>query len=281
MGIILIITIFFSVVLLTVSMFEILNKSAEEYQKKYLSKASNDFETMFIYITPSQLFFLNIALTGFIFVLSFMIFEGWTFRIIFSAVGFWFPSFLMKKFKAKRLEKFNRQLVDSLVQMANAFKAGLSFPQAMENIAQESEAPLALEFELALKEMKLGVPVEEALISMAKRVQSEDLDLTVISTNIARQMGGNMSEMYDTISTTIRERFRLEGKIRSLTSQGKLQGIIVALLPLGLGIVLAQMRPDLMEPFLDSWFGTILIVAIMIMEVLGGFVIKKIITIDV
>ncbi len=277
----LVIAIFSSVVLLTVSMFEILNKSAEEYQKKYLSKASNDFETMFIYITPGQLFFLNIALTGFIFILSFMIFEGWTFRIIFSGVGFWLPSYIMKKFKAKRLEKFNRQLVDSLVQMANAFKAGLSFPQAMENIAQESEAPLALEFELALKEMKLGVPVEEALLGMAKRVQSEDLDLTVISTNIARQMGGNMSEMYDTISTTIRERFRLEGKIKALTSQGKLQGIIVAILPLALGLVLAQMRPDLMEPFLDSWFGTILIVAILIMEVLGGFVIKKIITIDV
>lgn len=278
---ILIFATFFAVILLTKSIFDILDKSSEEYKKKYVSQAVDDFESMFIYISPNQLFFLNIAITAIILILAIMMFDTWTFRILVAFVGFFVPGKIIKIIKRKRLEKFNRQLVDALIQMANAFKAGLSFPQAMQNISEEGVPPLSLEFELALKEIKLGVSIEEALVNMAKRVHSEDLDLVVISTNIARQMGGNMSEMYDTISTTIRERFRLQGKIASLVSQGKLQGFVVGAMPIILGLVLSKMRPDLMEPMMESWFGVFLVIGIAILEFLGALVIRKIISIDV
>lgn len=279
--IILIFATFFAVILLTKSVFDILDKSSEEYKKKYVSQAVDDFESMFIYITPNQLFFLNIAITAIILLLAIMTFDTWTFRIITAIIGFFIPGQIIKIIKKKRLEKFNKQLVDALIQMANAFKAGLSFSQAMQNISEEGVPPLSLEFELALKEIKLGVPIEESLVNMAKRVHSEDLDLVVISTNIARQMGGNMSEMYDTISVTIRERFRLQGKIASLVSQGKLQGFVVGAMPLLLGMVLNKMRPDLMEPMMESWFGVILVVLIVILEFFGALIIRKIISIDV
>jgi len=120
-----------------------------------------------------------------------------------------------------------------------------------------------------VKEVKLGVPLEEALINMGRRVGSDDLELVVVATNIARQLGGNMAEMFETISNVIRERFRLEGKIDALTSQGKLQGWVVAAMPAILGMVLNYMRPDLMEPMMDHWFGYILVTIIAIMEVLG------------
>jgi len=278
---ILIFATFFAVILLTKSVFDILDKSSEEYKKKYVSQAVDDFESMFIYITPNQLFFLNIAITALVLVLAMMMFDTWTFRIITAIIGFFIPGKIIKIIKQKRLEKFNRQLVDALIQMANAFKAGLSFPQAMQNIAEEGIPPLSLEFDLALKEIKLGVAIEEALINMTKRVHSEDLDLVVISTNIARQMGGNMSEMYDTISVTIRERFRLQGKIDSLVSQGKLQGFVVGAMPLLLGVVLNKMRPDLMQPMMESWFGVFLVIGIVILEFLGALIIRKIISIDV
>ena len=129
--------------------------------------------------------------------------------------------------------------------------------------------------------MKLGVPLEEALINMAKRVGSDDLELVVVSTNIARQLGGNMAEMFETISTVIRERFRLEGKIDALTSQGKLQGWIVASMPAVLGMVLNSMRPDLMEPMMDHLFGYILVTVIAIMEMLGILIIRRIVNIDI
>lgn len=272
---------FASVFLLFLSTFDILRKGSDEYQKRYVTKANLDLENAFIYMTPNQLFVLNIAITAMFFVAAFLMFETWTFRFVFAIVGFFVPGMLVKRYKKKRLNKFNTQLVDSLVQMSNAFKAGLSFPQAMASIAEEAPNPLKQEFDVTVRELKLGVQLEEALINMAKRVGSEDLDLTVVSTNIARQMGGNMSEMYDTISQTIRERFRLEGKIDALTSQGKMQGIVVGLLPLGLGFVLSKMRPDLMDPMMESWFGIILVLAVVLLEVLGGLIIKKIVSIDV
>jgi tight adherence protein B len=115
---------------------------------------------------------------------------------------------------------------------------------------------------------------------MARRVGSDDLELVVVSTNIARQLGGNMAEMFETIAATVRERFRLEGKIDALTSQGKLQGLIVSAMPIVLGIVLNYMRPDLMEPMLEDVFGYILIAMIFIMEALGYFFIQRIVNIE-
>jgi tight adherence protein B len=188
---------------------------------------------------------------------------------------------LIRFYRRRRIRKFNVQLVDALQAMANAFKAGLTFPQAIEHISREAMSPLGQEFGLFVKEVKLGVPLEEALINMGKRVGSEDLDLVVVSTNIARQLGGNMAEMFETISATIRERFRLEGKIDAITSQGRMQGWIVSALPIALGVALNYMRPDLMEPMLDHWFGMVLIAAIALMEFLGILIIRKIVAIDV
>src|SRR5262249_29248151 len=161
---------------------------------------------------------------------------------------------------------FNAQLTDALQQMSNALRAGLTFQQAMDQVGRESSAPLRQEFGLFTKEVKLGVPVEEALVNMAARVGSEDLELVATSTNIARQLGGNMAEMFETIAATIRERFRLEGKINALTSQGKLQGWIVSLMPLAIGLVLNARNPELMEPMFDTAFGYIVVSGIIALE---------------
>jgi len=276
-----IVALFFSVIFLTIAVTNILESGAEEYKKKYVNDATADFESMFIFISPNQLFVLNIAITAGVMLLGLWFFDKWTYRIVVAVMAFFAPGYFIKRMKKKRLALFNRQLVDALVQMANAFKAGLSFPQALESIAVESIPPLSLEFNLAIKELKLGVSVDDALVNMSNRVGSEDLELVVVSTNIARKMGGNMAEMYDIISATIRERFRLEGKIAALVAQGKMQGWVVGLMPFVLFLILGKMRPDLMEPMMDSWFGVIAVIIIMILETLGGLMIKKIVNIDV
>jgi tight adherence protein B len=112
-------------------------------------------------------------------------------------------------------------------------------------------------------------------------VGSDDLDLVAVSTAISRKLGGNMAEMYETLSGTIRERFRLEGKIEALTAQGKLQGWVVGAMPLILGVVLNYMRPDLMEPMLDHWFGWMLVTVIILMEIMGMLIIRRIVNIDI
>jgi tight adherence protein B len=266
---------FFSLVIFTV-----LSKAYEQYQERYVVKSMNDLSDMFLFIDARQLLVLNIASMCLLGILSYIIFNP-LMCVAATIFGFFLPIILVKHYRQRRIKKFNVQLVDALQAMANAFKAGLTFPQAIEHVAREAQAPLAQEFGLIVKEVKLGVPLEEALVNMGRRVGSDDLELVVVATNIARQLGGNMAEMFETISNVIRERFRLEGKIDALTSQGKLQGWVVAAMPAILGMVLNYMRPDLMGPMMDHWFGYVLVTLVAIMEVMGVLIIRRIVNIDI
>lgn len=278
-GIILLLTtgsvFFFSLVIFTV-----LAKAYEQYQERYVAKSMNDMSDMFLFIDPRQMLVLNVASMCLLGIFSYIIFNP-ILCVGATIFGFFLPMLMVKHYRKRRIKKFNVQLVDALQAMANAFKAGLTFPQAIEHVSKEAQPPLSQEFGLFVKEVKLGVPLEEALVNMARRVGSDDLELVVVSTNIARQLGGNMAEMFETISTVIRERFRLEGKIDALTSQGKLQGWIVAAMPAVLGMVLNAMRPDLMEPMMNHLFGYVLVTLIAIMEVLGILIIRRIVNIDI
>jgi len=237
-----------SVFFLSLVIFGVLSKAYEQYQERYVVKSMNDLSDMFLFIDPRQMLVLNVASMALLGILAYVLANP-VMCVGLTIFGFFLPMILVKYYRRRRIKKFNVQLVDALQAMANAFKAGLTFPQAIEHVAREGMPPLSQEFGLFVKEVKLGVPLEEALVNMAKRVGSDDLELVVVSTNIARQLGGNMAEMFETISMTIRERFRLEGKIDALTSQGKMQGWIVASMPLLLGLVLNQMRPDLMTRY--------------------------------
>ncbi|RKH34161.1 type II secretion system F family protein [Corallococcus sicarius] len=266
---------FFSLVI-----FSVLSKAYEQYQERYVAKSMNDLSDMFLFIDARQMLILNIACMCLLGILSYIVFNP-ILAVLATIFGFFLPMLLVKHYRKRRIKKFNVQLVDALQAMANAFKAGLTFPQAIEHVAREAMPPLSQEFGLFVKEVKLGVPLEEALVNMGRRVGSDDLELVVVSTNIARQLGGNMAEMFETISMVIRERFRLEGKIDALTSQGKLQGWIVAAMPLVLGMVLNYMRPDLMEPMLNHFFGYVLVTIIAIMEIMGILIIRRIVNIDI
>ena len=266
---------FFSLVI-----FGVLSKAYEQYQERYVVKSMNDLSDMFLFIDPRQMLALNVASMCFLGLFGYFVVNPLV-AVGLTIFGFFLPMMTVKHYRVRRIKKFNTQLVDALQAMSNALKAGLTFQQAMEQISKDAPVPLSQEFGLFVKELKLGVQPDEALLNMAKRVGSDDLDLVAVSTNIARQLGGNMAEMYETLSTTIRERFRLEGKIDALTAQGKLQGWVVSAMPLILGIVLNYMRPDLMQPMLDHIFGYILVAVIMVMEVMGVLIIRRITNIDI
>src|SRR5438105_8461447 len=223
----------------------VLQRAFEQYKERYVVKSMNDLSDMFLFVEPGQILLLNISALVVMAGLGFII-GGAFFSALLGVAGFFLPLGAIRYYRARRINRFNTQLVEALQQMANALRAGLTFTQALDQVGRESNAPLRQEFGLFTKEVKLGVPVEEALVNMANRVGSEDLELVATSTNIARQLGGNMAEMFETIAATIRERFRLEGKIQALTSQGKLQGLIVASLPLSIGLFFNWYRPDLM-----------------------------------
>jgi tight adherence protein B len=265
---------------LTLAVLGVLSRAWARYQERYLVRSINDLGDMFLFVEPGQIVLLNIAamilLAAFGYWLGGPLLAG-----LAGAAGFFSPLGAVKVYRARRLQRFNLQLTDALQQMANALRAGLTFAQAVEQVGKEAAPPLRQEFGLYVKEVKLGVPIDEALVNMAARVGSEDLELVATSSNIARGLGGNMAEMFETIAATIRERFRLEGKIASLTSQGKMQGLIVSALPLVIGLFLGWYRPDLMEPMFERSFGYILVSAVVLLETIGFLFIRRIVSIDV
>ena len=277
---IIILCVFGSVFFITLVVLSVASRGLEEYEDRYLTRGSRDLTEMFYFVNARQLLILTLAIAALFGLLGYLIFN-WFVGLGLGVAGFVIPFYGIKKLRERRIRNFERQLVDSLVQMSAAFRAGLTLAQATESISQEMPPPISQEFGLFVKEIKLGVLQEEALQNMADRVGSDDLQLVVTATNISKQLGGNMAEMYDIISATIRERFRLEGRIRALTAQGQMQGWIVGSMPLILGMVLNWMRPDLMEPMLKSTFGYCLIALVIVMEAVGIWMIRRIVTIDV
>ena len=272
--------IFIAVGLLTIIVFSIIGKGLDEYEKRYLSRSTATLGEMFIFVDTRQLILPTIGaaiLFGFLFTVIF----HWLVGIATMAGTLALPRLLIDRFRKKRIRQFDQQLVDALSQMSSAFRAGLTFPQAAENVADEIPAPLGDEFKLLTREIKLGVSQEDALVSLSERVRSESLQLVVTATNICRQLGGNMAEIFDVISNTVRERFQIEGRVAALTSMGRIQARVVGFMPIVLGIVFYFMRPDLMEPMLAAAFGKGLLIMIVIMEFVGFFIIRRIMDIDV
>jgi len=260
--------------------FRVLSSGYQQYRQRYLAKSLQELDGMFLFLEPKQLLLLNLSAMVLLGVAALLIFNPLA-AILGIALGFFLPRLLVRHSRKRRVRKFNVQLVDALQSLANAFRAGLTFPQAVDQLAREMPAPLSQEFGLLIKEVKLGVSIEDALVNLSARVGSEDLDLVVVATNIARQLGGNMAEIFETLSATARERFRLEGKIDAITSQGRLQGWMVSAMPLLLGLVLNYMRPDLIQPMLQHLFGYVLVGIVLVMEGLGFLLIRRIVNVDV
>ena len=182
---------------------------------------------------------------------------------------------------ARYVRKFDEQLTDALGTMSNALRAGFSIAQAFESVAEADLHPISDEFALLLQQMRVGMSFDDALASMEKRVPSDDLSLVVTAIDIARKTGGNLTEIFDSISNTIRGRMRVERKVRTLTAQGRLQGFVVSLMPVILCVIMTIMKPNLMIPFLTSLNGIICLLVASVMVFLGWLIIRKIVTIKV
>ena len=181
----------------------------------------------------------------------------------------------------RRRDKFNEQLPEALATMSNALRAGFSISQAFDSVVAQGEKPMCEEFAILQQQLKIGMSFEDALESMSGRVGSDDLTLVTTASLISRRTGGNVTEIFDKISETIRGRMRIERKVKTMTAQGRMQGIIVSVMPLFLGIVMTIMKPKLMLPFLCSLQGVASIVAVIALITVGWLIIRKIIKIDV
>ena len=182
---------------------------------------------------------------------------------------------------AKRRERFNTQLPEALATMSNALRAGFSISQAFDSVVDQGEKPMCEEFAILQQQLRIGMSFESALQSMSERVGSDDLTLVTTALLISRKTGGNVTEIFDKISETIRGRMKIERKVKTLTAQGRMQGILVSLMPLILGVAMVMLKPEMMIPFLCSFTGVVSVLVVIALIVLGWFFIRKITKIDV
>lgn len=196
-------------------------------------------------------------------------------------VGFKIPDLFLESAKSKRGKKLNAQLPEALTIISNGLRAGYSFTQAMGVAARELDNPISEEFSKVLRDNSLGKPIEEALTDMAKRAEDEDIDMFVTALIIQRQVGGNLAEVLDTISETIRERVKLKGEIKTLTSEGKLSAVVITVLPIAIAIVIALINPEYIRTLVTTTIGLVMVAAAVIMEIVGIYLLRKIVDIDI
>ncbi len=203
--------------------------------------------------------------------------------LIGAVLGYLLPGLYVRQQQARRLNRFNDQLSDMLNLMVNGLRAGYSTLQAMEAVSKELPAPICDEFRRVVQEMQIGISMDTALQNLLRRIPSDDLDFVVTAINVQREVGGNLSEILDTISFTIRERVKIKGEIRVITSQVRASGTILALIPVFLTVVLWFLNPKYLMSFTEAgpMCAVITAVAVVVLIGLGYFIMMRIAAIEV
>ena len=203
--------------------------------------------------------------------------------LIGAVVGYLLPGMYVRQQQSRRLTRFNDQLSDMLNLMVNGLRAGYSTMQAMEAVSKELPSPISDEFRRVVQEMQIGIPMDAALANLLRRIPSDDLDFVVTAINVQREVGGNLSEILDTISFTIRERVKIKGEVRVITSQVRASGTILALIPVFLTVVLWFLNPKYLMSFMDAGpLCAALAAGVVVLLIgLGYFIMMRIATIEV
>jgi len=201
--------------------------------------------------------------------------------LVVGSITAFVPYWWVKGKKNKRMNQFSEELPDALDLMTSALRAGLSFPAALQLVAQESPEPLAQEFAVTFDEQNLGLDVKEALVNLTERVDSLDLKFFVTAVIIQRETGGNLAEIMESIARIIRERFKILGDVKARTAHGRLTGMILSVMPLALGVVFTMIAPNYMLTFFRDPVGQVMLMMCAGMQIMGFFWIRRVINIKV
>lgn len=261
-----------------VGLFDNLDKAIEK--KSFSQKIASELSKADLPLRVSEFMGFRLLSISFLALIGFLV-SRVPGMIILGFIGSMIPPFYVKHLQKKRQKSFNGQIEDALTLISNSLKSGYSFLQAVEMVARETPDPMAIEFKKVLRETSLGLSLEESLNKLGQRMESDDWDLIVTVVVIQGQTGGNLSEILESISSTIRERIKIKGEIMTLTAMGRLSGIIVSALPIGLGALLYLINPTYMKPLVTEPIGQAMLAAGVMTIGMGMFLIKKVITIEV
>ena len=254
--------------------------SADVEDKRFATKVARDLARANLKLRVAEYYYIRIGMSLGLGVLLFVFRDPVSGLVGFFA-GYMLPRFWIGRKIGGRLKSFNKQLPDTIVLLSNSLRAGSSFLQSIELVSREGAPPMSEEMGRVVREVNLGLGMEEALANLVRRIKSDDLDLMVTAIGIQQQVGGNLAEILDTIAFTIRERVRIKGDINTLTAQGRVSGYLVAFLPIGLGVALNAINPAFMQPLFTETIGRILIAVGAVMMTIGFLAIRKITDIKV
>lgn len=275
----------------TVVIVDFVTDASKRYKDRYIQETSVQYDDILLQMPPGKIFDLSLAfaaLGGFLAIGIVTFFSGtpslpklFFFGPLGLAAAFPVPRLYLRYLKNQRLLKFNEQLEDALLSISGSLKAGFSLSQALDEIARANRHPISFEFNLLTQELRLGVSFEEAFTKMSKRVGSKDFELVSIAVITARQTGGELTNVLERLAYVIRERLRITRKVAALTAQGRLQAIIIGAMPFLLLAAMAYIAPDMVNAFLNSPLGLVVLLVAIGLVVTGFLVIRKITTIDI
>lgn len=250
------------------------------YKKTFTSGAKQELSEMFIFMDTTQLFLLNILALILIPMGLHFLFQLWVITVSAFVVLLIIPGIIWKRMRTKRLNKFEEQLPDVFMMLSSSLQAGTSLNMALIDVVKQSVPPASQEFGLLVKRMQLGITLEDSLIELEKRLPLQSFVMASSAIRISREVGGNLVETIQSMAETLRRKKTMEGKIDSLTAQGRAQGRFMALLPVALAILLSFIEPEAMRKLYTTREGLMVLTVMVFMQIMGFVFIRKITSID-
>ncbi len=253
----------------------------KEYESIFKESARVNLSDFFLFIDPHRLFLVNLAALVVLPLLTLLATGDILVALAAFVLLLFVPSLIYRHLRRRRWREFEQQMPDALAMISSALAAGASLNIALESLVREQPPPLSQEFTLFLREQRLGVDFETSLRNLERRVPIDDLLMFTAALRIAREIGGNLGEILDRLADTLRRKAAMEGKIESLTAQGRMQGYVMTLLPVLLGFLLFLLEPEAMGKLFTTEKGWAVVFVVLVMESLGYIFIRKVTRVDI
>jgi len=261
--------------------YPLLEGVVKRWHEKRLEKITPRLSEMFLDVPLQKLVLIDI-IAPFVFgLVAYILTQNWVIVGGSAVAGLIIPFIVIRQMEEARRRKFANQLVDGLMVLSSSLKAGLSLLQAFESLIEEMPPPMTQEFTLVVRQIQMGVSLETALYNLKKRMRLEELDMVVTAIMVARETGGNLTDIFTQVGTTIRERNKLLGRVNALCIQGKMQGIIMSILPIVFAVFVYKVDTHFFDVFLDNEVGKLLLGYAVVSQILGMFFIRKFSKVDV
>lgn len=276
------IVVFVTVALVSTFLMSVGRILFESYQNRYVNSMSKSLETMFIFLNPKRIMNISIVAMLLVFLATLIVTRmNLLVSMILAMVGLLVPRILLNYYMRKRKKTFESQFVQGLEYLASSVRAGLSLVQAFESLVENSNPPLSQEFDLLLREYRIGIPLNEGLQNLARRVESDELNLMIYSVIVTRELGGDVSEIFDHLAEVIRERHRVMERIDTLTAQGRLQALVCGTIPFFLYAILFVWQPQFTAPLFETKMGRIAIYLVCLLQVVVILLVRRLINIKI